>query len=431
VEVLSCKEMTRAHERAPAHEGCTSERAHDEHEFDLTRRALLGAAAGAAAAGLARPAGAQARAVSGDGEFVPHAPAPKSGPHTAGALTTIPQTLPTGPGQPAIVAREAWALGKCPPAVAPEYGTVKLGFVHHTENPNGYEAGAVPAMLRAIYQFHRYGRGWNDIGYNFVLDRFGRIFEGRAGGFDAAVVGAHAGGYNYCSTGVAVLGEYGAVDISAAARAALAHLLAWKLSLHGTPPLGRVTVRVNPAGAVYSRFPANAHVSLPRVAGHRDADSTECPGNALYGELGGVRQGAAGLAGGHAALASLLLVQGTGTTGAGTPGAVAELRGSLTQLNGTPIAGAPIEVQARTVARRGELVRQKTLATTQTAATGEWSLPLAPATAEGKGQWLRALCPGAPGVPAAVSDPLQLPGTLTLAPPPAAPSPSTEQPPAQ
>jgi hypothetical protein len=412
--------MTRAHERAHAHEGCTCERAHEEYEHDLTRRALLGAAAGAAAAGLALPAGARARPASGDGEFAPHSPAHRSGLHTAGALTTIPQTLPTGPGQPAIVAREAWALGSCPPRVAPEYGTVKLGFVHHTENPNGYVAGAVPAMLRAIYQFHRYGRGWNDIGYNFVVDRFGRIFEARAGGFDAAVVGAHAGGYNYCSTGIAVLGEYGSLDISPAAQAALAHLLAWKLSLHGAPLLGRVTVRVNPAGAVYSRFPANAHVSLPRVAGHRDADSTDCPGNALYGELGGVRQGAAGLVGAHAARATLLLTQGT----------AAELRGSLTTLGGTPIAGAPIEVQARAVARRGELVRQQTLATTQTAATGEWSLPLAPVTAEVKGQWLRALCPGTPGVPAAVSDPLQLPGTLTLAPPPP-PTPATEPPPAQ
>ncbi len=413
--------MTRAHERAPAHEGCTSERAHDEPEFDLTRRALLGAAAGAAAAGLALPARARARPASSDGEFAPHVPAPPGVTYAAAAPATIPQTLSAGPGQPAIVAREAWALGQCPPRVAPEYGTVELAFVHHTENPNGYEAGVVAAMLRAIYLFHRYGRGWNDIGYNFVVDRFGRIFEARAGGFDAAVVGAHAGGYNYCSTGIAVLGEYGAVDISPAAQAALAHLLAWKLSLHGAPLLGRVTVRVNPAGAVYSRFPANARVSLPRVAGHRDADSTECPGNALYGELGAVRQGASGLAGGHAALASLLLAQG----------ATAELHGDLTQLNGTPIAGAPIEIQARTVARRGELVQQHTLATTQTAAGGEWSLPLAPATAVGKGQWLRALCPGTPGVPAAVSDPLQLPGTLTPAPSPTAPSPSAEQPPAQ
>ena len=71
-----------------------------------------------------------------------------------------------------------------------------MAFVHHTENPNGYSPGEVPAMLRAIYAFHRYVNGWNDIGYNFVIDAFGRIFEARAGGIDEPVVGAHAGGYN-------------------------------------------------------------------------------------------------------------------------------------------------------------------------------------------------------------------------------------------
>ena len=81
-----------------------------------------------------------------------------------------------------------------------------MAFVHHTENPNGYSAGEVPAMLRAIYAFHRYVNGWNDIGYNFVIDLYGRIFEARAGGIDEPVVGAHAGGYNLVSTGVAVLG---------------------------------------------------------------------------------------------------------------------------------------------------------------------------------------------------------------------------------
>ena len=73
------------------------------------------------------------------------------------------------------------------------------------------------------------------------------------------------------------------------ARRALQRLLAWKLSLHGVPAQGRVTVHVNPAGAVYSRYPANAPVSLPRIAGHRDADTTDCPGDALYRQLPAIR----------------------------------------------------------------------------------------------------------------------------------------------
>ena len=207
---------------------------------------------------------------------------------TAGLPLATPQ-LSAGAGQPPIIARKAWARGKAPPRVAPEYGAVEMAFVHHTENPNGYAPGEVPAMLRAIYVFHRYVNGWNDIGYNFVVDLYGRVFEARAGGIDQPVVGAQAGGYNIFSTGIAVLGTFSSVPISKAARGALEKLLAWKLSLHGVPAQGRVTVKVNPAGASYSRFPANARVSLPRIAGHRDGDATECPGNVLYGELPAIR----------------------------------------------------------------------------------------------------------------------------------------------
>ena len=261
---------------------------------ELTRRSLLAAAAGAAAGGLLRPRAALARAqVVGVSRDVSSDDAAARAYARGGALEFATPILPTGGGQPPIVAREAWARGRCTPRVTPEYGSVQLAFVHHTENPNGYAPSEVPAMLRAIFLFHRDTNGWNDIGYNFVIDRFGRVWEARAGGIDEPVTGAQAGGYNYCSTGIAVLGEYGGVPISPAARAALVRLLAWKLALHGTPVAGRVVVRVNPAGAVYSRFPANARVSLPRVAGHRDADSTECPGNAFYGELPDVRLSAA------------------------------------------------------------------------------------------------------------------------------------------
>ena len=144
--------------------------------------------------------------------------------------------LQAGPGQPPIIARRAWAQGMAHPRVAPGYGAVRMAFVHHTENPNGYAPGEVPAMLRAIFVFHRYVNGWNDIGYNFVIDLYGRIFEARAGGIDEPVVGAHAGGYNLVSTGVAVLGSFTSRRISPAAQRALERLLAWKLSLHGISP---------------------------------------------------------------------------------------------------------------------------------------------------------------------------------------------------
>jgi hypothetical protein len=383
----------------------------------LTRRSLLAAAAGAAAGGLARAPRALARAgtQAGTGTAI----GSRLTPAAAAALSVLPQTLPAGPGQPPIVAREAWAIGRCPPSVTPEYGEVAMAFVHHTENPNGYGPGEVPGMLRAIYAFHRYGRGWNDIGYNFVVDRFGRIFEGRAGGVDEAVIGAQAGGYNYCSTGVAVLGEYGAQRISPAARRALAHLLAWKLSLHGVPIKGRVTVRVNPAGAIYSRFPARAHVSLPRLAGHRDADSTNCPGNALYGELPGLRQATMGLTG---RVARLTLAPRRDEAS----GAIVALVGALTWLEGAVgvegaegtqaagIAGASVEIQARGSSRRGEVVLEQTLVQAQTAADGSFTVPIGQQYPGPPEMSLRALCPGAAGVPATVSPPIHLAGSVSF-----------------
>jgi hypothetical protein len=404
-------------------------------EPGLTRRSLLAATAGAVAGGLVGAPGALALA----------------------GMETLPQATPVlsaGSGQPPIIARRVWALDRCTPRVAPEYGALELAFVHHTENPNGYLPSQVPAMLRAIFLFHRDVKGWNDIGYNFVVDRFGRIFEARAGGIDEAVTGAQAGGYNYCSTGIAVLGEFGARRISPSARSALERLLAWKLSLHGVPAQGRITVRVHSAGAVYSRFPANARVSLRRIAGHRDADSTDCPGNALYGELPSLRRSVAALAG-RPARVSLLERRIPAPAAAGEPASepvseppgaprgaptgasAAALVGGLTFLDGTPIAGGPIEIQMRQVTRRGEVVREHTIARVLTGAGGEWSLPLSstpvPAASLSSGQrgvWLRALCPGGRGIPATVSAPLHLGEPVLPSVPMSAPTPPAAPPPA-
>jgi len=326
---------------------------------------------------------------------------------SAAALPLAGPPLAAAVAQPPIIARRAWAGRVSPPAVAPEYGGVRMAFVHHTENPNGYLAGEVPAMLRAIYAFHRYVHGWNDIGYNFVIDLYGRVFEARAGGVSEPVVGAQAGGYNKVSTGVAVLGSFMSTPISAAARSALQALLAWKLSLHGVPSQGRVLVRVNPAGASYSRFPANARVSLPRIAGHRDGDSTDCPGDVLYGQLPAIRHAVAALAPRPARL---------------TIAASATIGGQLAFLDGTPIVGAQVLVQARSVSARGEAVLEQTLAEAITDAAGAWSLP-APPSAPAGGLWLRALAPAATAG-ATISEPVHL--AATAAPPgPPTPGPPT------
>jgi N-acetylmuramoyl-L-alanine amidase len=343
------------------------------------------------------------------------------------SLPLAAPVLPAAAGQPPIFARKAWAQGISSPKVAPEYGAVEMAFVHHTENPNGYTPGEVPAMLRAIYVFHRYVNGWNDIGYNFVIDLYGRIFEARAGGIDEPVAGAQAGGYNYASTGIAVLGSFSSVPISTAARGALEKLLAWKLSLHGITSQGRVTVKVNPAGASYSRFPADARVSLPRIAGHRDGDATECPGDVLYRELPAIRGGVQRLAP-NPTRATLTLSTVTAPEAPSTPesqattesgsaavptttpsGPAQVLLGMVELLDGTPLSGAPVQLQARKVSHKGEVVNEQTIAEATTNAAGQWQLAATPLDSPPGGMWLRALCPGGPGFGAAVSEPLHLP----------------------
>jgi N-acetylmuramoyl-L-alanine amidase len=308
----------------------------------------------------------------------------------AGLAVAPPLAQPifdAGPGQPPIIARSAWAAGRARPVHPPGYGTVELAFVHHTVSPNGYGAAQVPAMLRAIFDYHVYVRGFWDIAYNFVIDAFGRIWEARAGGIDMAVIGAQAGGYNTESTGVAVLGTFMDVVPSHLAMGALKRLLAWKLSLHGLPSYGRVTVVVDPAEAYYTPFRPGAHVGLPRIAGHRDGDSTDCPGDAFYHRLPAIRPHVAALAG-TPAVASLIA-----SPAVITAGSTVTVSGALELLTGGPLAGAPIELQQ--LGPQGPPA--STIAALTTAADGTWSSSLSSET----NLVLRAVHPA---YPAAVTD---------------------------
>lgn len=305
----------------------------------------------------------------------------------AQAFPLAQPNLDAGPGQPPIIARAAWARGQSRPRHTPEYGTVKVAFVHHSETPNGYGPGQVPSILRSIFIFHRYVRDYFDIGYNFAVDAFGRIWEARAGGIDQAVLGAHAGGYNFESTGIVVLGSFSAAAPPPAALMALTGLLAWKLALHGVPALGRVPVRVSSDGAGYTAFAPGSHVSLPRIAGHRDGDQTSCPGDALYARLPAIRPRVAALA---PSPAHLTIAAPVPAHPAGTAVTVA---GRLTDLHsGAPLAGQELEVQQIT-----GVDTETTIATLTTDADGGWSYTATPA----QDTLLRALHRQAP---ASVSD---------------------------
>ena len=184
---------------------------------------------------------------------------------------------------PAIVSREDWGGAACPPRAEPSFGEVKFAFIHHTVSANDYGPEESAAMVLGICRYHRNSNGWNDVGYNFLVDRYGTIFEGRAGGIAEAVVGAQAQGYNSQSTGISSIGTFSTAGQTEAGLRAIAHLLGWKLGVHGIPARGRVSV-VSGGGST-NRYPSGSRPSFERISGHRDANGTACPGNGLYGQL--------------------------------------------------------------------------------------------------------------------------------------------------
>ncbi|MGI8623208.1 MAG: N-acetylmuramoyl-L-alanine amidase, partial [Solirubrobacteraceae bacterium] len=188
---------------------------------------------------------------------------------------------------PPILDRRSWGGNRLPPKEAPIYGVVHAGFVHHTVTANNYAPSDSRSIVLAICHYHRDHNGWNDIGYNFLVDKYGQIFEGRDGGIDQAVIGAQAQGYNSSSTGVSCLGDYTSLGFTKPGLEAVAQLLAYKLPLHGVPVKGKVTVTSQ--GGADNRYRSGARVRLDRISGHRDGDATTCPGNGLYRQLAGLR----------------------------------------------------------------------------------------------------------------------------------------------
>jgi flagellar hook assembly protein FlgD len=192
--------------------------------------------------------------------------------------------------QPAVIRRAQWGADESIVRAKPSYAPrVQFAVVHHTAGTNSYSAAESAAIVRGIERYHVLANGWNDIGYNFLVDKYGQVFEGRGGGITRNVVGAHAEGFNTGSTGVAVLGNYESHKVSPAAKAALVRLLAWRLDVAHVDPLGRLTwiSGGNP------KYPAGARVNLRVIAGHRDTGPTSCPGAALYAQLPGVARAVA------------------------------------------------------------------------------------------------------------------------------------------
>ena len=202
------------------------------------------------------------------------------------------RALAAAPAQPAIVSRAGWGAVESLRRGEPRYAAAAhMVFVHHTDTPNGYAPDDVPAIIRSIHTYHVRSNGWSDIGYNFLVDAYGRVFEGRAGGIDRPVIGAQTGGFNTGSVGIAVIGDGALAPLTAAARDALTKLIAWRLDVAHADPLGHAAM----TSAGNDRYAAGRTVSFRAVSGHRDGLATECPGALIYSELDGIAAAAQAL----------------------------------------------------------------------------------------------------------------------------------------
>jgi hypothetical protein len=197
-------------------------------------------------------------------------------------VTAAPARSLSIAGSPAIVPRADWQADEKIVRAHPLYApTLRLAVVHHTAGTNVYTRSQAPAIVRGIEVYHVKGNGWNDIGYNFLVDRYGTVYEGRGGGMTRNVIGAHALGFNSGTVGVSLIGNFAAAAPPPAMQSALVSLLAWRLDVAHVDPLS--TVAYTSGGN--AKFHAGKVVTLRAISGHRDTGPSECPGNVAYALL--------------------------------------------------------------------------------------------------------------------------------------------------
>jgi len=182
--------------------------------------------------------------------------------------------------QPPIIRRSSWGAKSGGGCDSPRYGSTTRGAViHHTAGSNSYTKSDSASIVRATQAYHMNARDWCDIGYNFLIDKYGQIFEGRAGGIDKPVRGAHAGNsaVNEQTMGVSLMGTFTSTEASSAMKSATVNLVGWRFSDYGVKAKGTYSI---------------GGLTLNRIAGHRNVKSTECPGAKVYAWLsasGGLR----------------------------------------------------------------------------------------------------------------------------------------------
>lgn len=184
-----------------------------------------------------------------------------------------------------VVTRPGWGADERWRSGGVSYMTPQALVVHHTVTRNDYTQAEAPGLIRAVYAYHTKSRGWDDIGYNVIVDRFGRVYEGRYGGFTRGVIGTHTAGFNSQTLGVSLLGNFEEADTPAPVVDALSRAGAWMAERWKLDPRSRVTLTSKGS----PRFPRGARVTVSRMPGHRDLGTTACPGRYAYGRLPAIR----------------------------------------------------------------------------------------------------------------------------------------------
>lgn len=182
---------------------------------------------------------------------------------------------------PDILSRAAWQADETLVREPYRTGVVTGAMIHHTAGRNDYTEEDVPGIMRSIQTYHVKGRGWNDMGYQVLVDRFGRAWEGRGGGLTNTISGGHALGVtNYRTFGIAVMGDFNTAEPPATMLRTLERVIAWKFKLHG----------VNPAGTTWgSSGQDGGSPYLRAISGHRDENATDCPGHLVANKMSTIR----------------------------------------------------------------------------------------------------------------------------------------------
>jgi uncharacterized protein with LGFP repeats len=208
-----------------------------------------------------------------------------------------PPTAVTAPGQPpSIIPRSDWGAPDTNRCSAPRNeNRVRAAVVHHTAGSNDYAPEDTAGIVRSIYAYHTRTLGWCDIGYNALVDQYGQVFEGRAGGITGPIQGSHAGGFNRYTWGVSMIGDFETEPPPPIQLRTVGRLVGWRLSLDNVDPHG--TTKLSSAGGSYTFYARGASVEMPNIFSHRDVGITACPGDAGYAALAEIRDIAAGFKG--------------------------------------------------------------------------------------------------------------------------------------